>query len=179
MQEAGVDEPDIVKSKDGTVFAVVDDALRSIDARSPVPRVRDVVHLPGYDGELLIAGNRALAISSGDGRHGAERADIADPEHLRIVRTLSVDGQYVSARLHGHTARVVISSYPRALLVPFAEPPHPIPIEAAPPPARSRSSAPRASARAARSPASPVSTPAWATRSCASGFARWPPAGVD
>ena len=35
VQEAGVDEPDIVKTDDGTVFAVVDDALRSIDARSP------------------------------------------------------------------------------------------------------------------------------------------------
>ena len=129
MQEAGVDEPDIVKSKDGTVFAVVDDALRSIDARSPVPRVRDVVHLPGYGGELLIAGNRALAISSGDsGDTVLSELNIADPEHLRIVRTLSIDGLYVSARLHGHTARVVISSYPRALRVPVVDLPRPAPI---------------------------------------------------
>ena len=129
VQEAGVDEPDIVKSKDGTVYAVVDDALRSIDARSPVPRVRDIVHLPGYGGELLIAGNRALAISSGDsGDTVLSELNIADPEHLRIVRTLSVDGLYVSARLHGHTARVVISSYPRALRVPVVDLPRPIPM---------------------------------------------------
>ena len=73
--------------------------------------MRDVVHLPGYGGELLIAGNRALAISSGgSGDTVLSEVDVADPAHLRIVRTLSVDGQYVSARLHGHTARVVISS---------------------------------------------------------------------
>jgi uncharacterized secreted protein with C-terminal beta-propeller domain len=129
VQEAGVDEPDIVKSKDGTVFAVVDDALRSIDARSPVPRVRDVVHLPGYGGELLIAGNRALVVSSGNsGDAVLTELNIADPEHLRIVRTLSIDGLYVSARLHGRTARVVISSYPRALRVPFVDLPRPAPI---------------------------------------------------
>jgi uncharacterized secreted protein with C-terminal beta-propeller domain len=129
VQEAGVDEPDIVKSKDGTVFAVVDDALRSIDARSPVPRVRDVVHLPGYGGELLIAGNRALVVSSGNsGDTVLTELNIADPEHLRIVRTLSIDGLYVSARLHGRTARVVISSYPRALRVPFVDLPRPAPI---------------------------------------------------
>jgi uncharacterized secreted protein with C-terminal beta-propeller domain len=131
VQEAGVDEPDIVKTADGTVFALVDNALRSIDARSPVPRLRDVVHLPGYDGELLIAGKRALAISGGGAGTVLSEVDISDPAHLRIVHTLSVEGQYVSARLHGHTARVVISSSPRALQVPFVEPPHPIPIEAA------------------------------------------------
>jgi uncharacterized secreted protein with C-terminal beta-propeller domain len=131
VQEAGVDEPDIVKSKGGTVFAVVDDALRAIDARSPVPRVRDVVHLPGYDGELLIAGDRAIAISSGaSGGTVLTELNIADPEHLRIVSTLSVDGLYVSARLHGHTARVVISSYPRALRVPVVDLPRPIAVEA-------------------------------------------------
>ena len=112
---------------------MVDDALRSIDARSPVPRVRDVVHLPGYGGELLIAGSRALAISSGDsGDTVLSELNIADPEHLRIVRTLSIDGLYVSARLHGHTARVVISSYPRALRVRSStcRGRAPIPIEA-------------------------------------------------
>src|SRR5699024_7559245 len=124
---AGVDEPDIVKSKAGTVYAVVDNALRAIDARSPVPRVRDVVHLPGYDGQMLIAGDRALVITSGT---VLTEVNIADPEHLRIVRTLSVGGLYVSARLHGHTARVVISSFPRALQVPFAGPPHPVPVAA-------------------------------------------------
>ena len=131
VQEAGVDEPDIVKTVDGTVFALVDNALRSIDARSPVPRLRDVVHLPGYDGELLIAGKRALVISSGGAGAVLSEVDVSDPAHLRIVHTLSVEGQYVSARLHGHTARVVISSLPRALQVPFVEPPHPIPLEAA------------------------------------------------
>ena len=110
---------------------MVDDALRAIDARSPVPRVRDIVHLPGYGGELLIAGNRALAISSGDsGDTVLSELNIADPEHLRIVRTLSIDGQYVSARCTA-TRRGSSSPPTRARCgSPVVDLPRPIPIEA-------------------------------------------------
>ena len=126
-QEGGVDEPDIVKSEGGIVFARTGSTLHAIDARPLVPRVLDVLHLPGYDGELLIAGQRALAISpDAPGGTVLSEIDIGDPRHLRVLRTLSVDGRYVSARMHGHTVRVVVSSYPRALRVPIAEPPHPI-----------------------------------------------------
>jgi hypothetical protein len=41
--------------------------------------------------------------------------DIADPAAMRIVRTLSVDGNYVSARLTESTARVVVASAPVGL----------------------------------------------------------------
>ena len=48
---------------------------------------------------------------------------------MRVLRTLTIDGDYVSARLHGHTVRVVVSSEPRALDVPIpAPPPLPIPV---------------------------------------------------
>ena len=38
--------------------------------------------------------------------------DVSDPERLRVVRTLEVEGGYVSSRLSGATARVVIASVP-------------------------------------------------------------------
>jgi hypothetical protein len=131
VQEAGVDEPDIVKSDGVTVFALTGGKLHAVDARSPLPRKLDTVAIPGFGGELLIQGRRALTISSGGAGTVLTEIDIANPAAMRVLRTLNIDGDYVSARLHGHTARVVVSSEPRALDVPIpAPPPLPIPIEA-------------------------------------------------
>jgi hypothetical protein len=41
--------------------------------------------------------------------------DVSDPSNLRLVRTLDVDGSYISARLTGTSARVVLASYPRPI----------------------------------------------------------------
>ncbi len=38
--------------------------------------------------------------------------DVSDPAAMSVVRTLRVEGGYVSARLAGETARVVVSSFP-------------------------------------------------------------------
>ena len=40
--------------------------------------------------------------------------DVRDPAALKVARTLTLDGQYVNARQNGATARVVLSSTPRA-----------------------------------------------------------------
>ena len=129
VQEAGVDEPDIVKTDGTTVFALTGGRLHAVDARSPVPRKLDAVTIPGFGGELLIQGRRALTISNGGAGTVLTEIDIANPAAMRVLRTLNIDGDYVSARLHGHTARVVVSSEPRALDVPIPAPP-PIPVEA-------------------------------------------------
>ena len=129
VQEAGVDEPDIVKTDGTTVFALTGGRLRAVDARSPVPRKLDAVTIPGFGGELLIQGRRALTISNGGAGTVLTEIDIANPAAMRVLRTLNIDGEYVSARLHGHTARVVVSSEPRALDVPIPAP-RPIPVEA-------------------------------------------------
>jgi uncharacterized secreted protein with C-terminal beta-propeller domain len=130
VQEAGVDEPDIVKTDGSNVFALTGGRLHAIDARSPVPRKLDSVAIPGFGGELLAQGRRALTISSGGAGTVLTEVDIANPAAMRVLRTLSIDGDYVSARLHGNTVRVVVSSEPRALDVPIPSPP-PIPVEAA------------------------------------------------
>jgi hypothetical protein len=41
--------------------------------------------------------------------------DISDPDDMQVVKTLFVDGSYLSARLVDDTARVVVDSYPTGL----------------------------------------------------------------
>jgi uncharacterized secreted protein with C-terminal beta-propeller domain len=124
IQEAGVDEPDIVKSDGRNVFALTGGRLHSVDARSPLPRTLDSVAIAGGGGELLAQGRRALAIAGAPGGGTVlTEIDIANPAAMRVLRTLTVDGDYVSARLHDHTVRVVLSSAPRALDVPIPAPP--------------------------------------------------------
>ena len=129
VQEGGVDEPDIVKSDGTNVFALTGGSLHSVDARSPLPRKLDAVAIPGYGGELLVQGRRALAITTADaGGTVLTEIDIANPAAMRVLRTLTVDGSYVSARQHDHTARIVLASQPRALDVPPPPPLSPGPV---------------------------------------------------
>jgi hypothetical protein len=128
VQEAGVDEPDIVKTDGSRLFVVAGDELHSIDPRAATPSLLDSLPLPeGYGHELLLRGDRALVISNvydSDIDIGASpivgltritEVDVSDPGQLRVINTLDADGNYLSARLTGETARVVITSSPRAL----------------------------------------------------------------
>ncbi len=131
IQEAGVDEPDIVKSDGRNVFALTGGRLHAVEARSPVPSKLDSIPIGGSGGELLAQGRRVLTMSraAGGGTILTE-IDIANPAAMRVLRTLTVDGDYVSARLHDHTVRVVLRSTPRALEVPIPNPPPmPIPVD--------------------------------------------------
>jgi uncharacterized secreted protein with C-terminal beta-propeller domain len=130
VQEGGVDEPDIVKSDGTNVFALTGGKLHAVDARSPLPRKLDAVAIPGYGGELLVQGRRALAITTAAaGGTVLTEIDIANPAAMRVLRTLTVDGSYVSARQHDHTARIVLSSQPRALDVVAPPTPRPVVIQ--------------------------------------------------
>src|SRR5438094_790800 len=44
--------------------------------------------------------------------------DAHDPAAMHVARTVTVDGAFVDARQNGSTARLVISSTPRAIAVP-------------------------------------------------------------
>ena len=137
VQEAGVDEPDIVKTDGTRIFAVAGQQLHAIDARAATPRLLGSLELPTYGGELLLRGNRLLVISWAPGpvelppSQSAQSApdiaypyriatlitqiDVSDPAAMRIVKTETVDGSYVSARLNGPTARIVLTSPPAAI----------------------------------------------------------------
>lgn len=131
VQEQGVDEPDVVKSDGSRVFAVTGGALHAIDARASTPRLLRSLRLPdGWSHELLLHGDRLLVVSqTGDGTLLTE-VDVRDASAMRVVHTLTVPGAFVSARLTGATARVVLSSSPPALELPR---PLPAPLPPSPP----------------------------------------------
>src|SRR4051812_15115357 len=62
VQEAGVDEPDVVKTDGRRIFAVTDGTLRIVDVSGAAPRVAGTLKLAGYDQRLLVRDDRVLAI---------------------------------------------------------------------------------------------------------------------
>jgi len=136
VQEAGVDEPDLVKTDGRLLVTTADGRLRVLDV-SGAPRQIGTLALPAGAGNLLLVGDRALVLS-GAGSYGAQDdvasssssepgrqvtritvVDLADPAAPRIVRTHTIDGAYVDARLVGGVARVVTRSTPD---LPFPQP---------------------------------------------------------
>jgi len=131
VQEAGVDEPDIVKSDGSHIFAVARNKLYAVDARAAKPRLLGSLALPqGSTSQLLLYKSRLLVLTSAGVFSGPPVAragvfpllptktvltevDAHDPAAMQVVRTLTVDGSYLTARQVGATARVVIASTPR------------------------------------------------------------------
>ena len=140
MQEEGVDEPDLVKTNGNTVFAVANGKLRAVDVAGAKPRLLDSLALePGLSHELLLHGDRLLVLSRGGywieplpavaariapyqpANSVLAEIDVSDPAKLRLVRTLTLDGSYVAARLVGSAARIVVAAQLPAAL-PFKQP---------------------------------------------------------
>jgi hypothetical protein len=145
LQEAGVDEPDIVKTAGDTILSVDGTTLRAVGSNGGNPELLDELELaagpdssPVNSYQLLVSGDHLLAIGvsygfvaidegmggtaaaspvigyPGDPSTSLTEIDISDPSHLRVVRSMTVDGSYVSARLTGSTVRMATSSYPSA-----------------------------------------------------------------
>ncbi|ROP41113.1 beta-propeller domain-containing protein [Saccharothrix texasensis] len=125
--EAGVDEPDLVKTDGRRVVTVADGKLRVLDVATR--RLTGTLDVPaGHSTQLLLHEDRALLIGAGQGLAG--RGIVADgPAEVyaedssvtlvdlsgapRILGTLTVDGRYVDARQVGGVVRVVVHSGPR------------------------------------------------------------------
>ena len=128
VQEAGVDEPDIVKTDGRHVFAIANGTLRAIDVTGDVPRLVGALDLAGGGQELFIRGDRALVMSTsygpgpgigfakdvviGSSQVVLTEVDISDPAAMTVRRSMTVDGALVDARMTGATARVVVGSSP-------------------------------------------------------------------
>ena len=126
VQEAGVDEPDIVKTDGRTVYAIADGRLRAIDVSGATPRIVGSLDLDGsHAHQMLIRGDRLLVMSSAFG--GAPFAadvivsasqvvlsevDISNPGLMKVLRTMTLEGALVDGRLTGGTARVVVAASP-------------------------------------------------------------------
>lgn len=142
VQEEGVDEPDLVKTDGRTLFVVSDGRVSALDVRSRRPKLLDSLRLDaGWAHELLLDRSRLIVLSQGtpmpmpiDGGVGIRaprwpypskteltEVDVSRPDRLRVLRTLELDGGYLTARLVGHVARVVLSS-PIGQDLPFVAP---------------------------------------------------------
>ena len=132
VQEAGIDEPDIVKTDGRRIFAIADGHLHALDATGDAPLLVGSLDLAGSGGhQMLLRGNRMLvmttsydggpAISGGlvaDIAYGSTtvvltEVDVSNPKAMIVRRTMQLEGGLVDARLHGGTARVVVASTPR------------------------------------------------------------------
>jgi len=133
VQEEGVDEPDVVKTDGATIFTVAGETLYAVAATGPgAPRIAGSLKLARSGGDLLLHGKRLLVIQSAGaifdkpvaaprlvaapaaGQTVITEVDVTDRAAPKVARTLTLDGQYVNARQNGATARVVLSSTPRA-----------------------------------------------------------------
>ncbi|HEU5158295.1 MAG TPA: beta-propeller domain-containing protein [Streptosporangiaceae bacterium] len=133
IQEAGVDEPDLVKTDGRRIVAIARGRLYVVDAASH--RVTGTLDLAGargaIEGDLLLSGNRVLVVErlvtampppfrEGDvvdvppRQSGGSRLTLVDISAApRVVSKLTADGVYVDGRQVGSIARVVVRSVPR------------------------------------------------------------------
>ena len=150
VQEAGVDEPDQVKTDGKRMFVAENGQLYALDVRSDPPKLLGTLQLNGYGDQLLLDGDQLLVLGGSPiyyGRGGplppetvrggapapaAQAAlvpinlqqqstlmlvDVSDPKAMKVEKSMSVDGGYLTARMTGDTARVIFSATPRLLPV--------------------------------------------------------------
>jgi hypothetical protein len=119
-QEAGVFEPDIVKTDGEHVFAVTTAGRLEVVDVTGAPTLIGELDLPaGYNHQLLLYKGRLLvAQSTPEGKTLLSRVDVTDPAHPRLERTLTVNGDLLAERRTQGTVRVVLSVTPRAIVQP-------------------------------------------------------------
>ena len=117
VQEAGVDEADIVKTDGRRIFTLSSGQLVVVDVASRT-RTGAVAVAEGWGRELFIDGDSLLLItrSTSDAPDGSEtviqRIDVGTGGP-QIVQTLNVQGDYISARSVAGTARVILRYDPQ------------------------------------------------------------------
>lgn len=127
VQEAGVDEPDVVKTDGTTLYRIDGSTLTTYDVSGAATRrLADLDLGTLSDGELLLAGDTVVAIG-GDGSRDERRydrygepspspttrvlsIDVSDPAAPEITETVDVDSSLVTARQHGDTVRLVTAA---------------------------------------------------------------------
>ncbi len=113
VQEAGIDEPDVVKTDGRRLFVAAGDVVRAYDLTDAVPKLKGVLNLGAAGGQLLLSGDRLLVLSTAGENYNQTRlaeVDVSNPEAMRTLRTVVVPGLGVTARLTGTTVRVVLNT---------------------------------------------------------------------
>ena len=121
VQEAGVDEPDVVKTDGDTLYRVQDGDLVTYDLSGAEVERLASLDLPGATGadstEILLSGDTVVALSQrgADGRGGAAATqlatvDVSDPAAPEVTHTVDYDSTLVTARLHDGVVRLVLQA---------------------------------------------------------------------
>ncbi len=118
-QEAGVFEPDTVKTDGRTVYALADGVLHVVDVRgAPTERSRLALG-QGYGHQMLLYERKLLVTwTQNDGRTALALVDVGDPTRPTLLRTLTTDGDLLAERRTQSTVRVVLTVRPRAIAQP-------------------------------------------------------------
>ena len=125
VQEAGVDEPDVVKT-DGSLLVRIDGStLTTYDVTGATPTRLGSLTLPGIEdrdngdtpAELLLVGDRAVVLNTdrqyfddNDVRTVVRTVDLAEPASPAVVAEQTYDAELLSARQYGDTVRLVVGS---------------------------------------------------------------------
>ena len=138
VQEAGIDEPDSVKTDGKTIFTVANGQVFATSTGAN-PSLLGSIPIQNSS-EMFLVGNTLVVISDGGvyavdsmarpstaqggaaiapypGGGGATArfsvVDVSDPTAMKVTGSYDVDGSYVSARLVDGVARIVVRSYPK------------------------------------------------------------------
>ncbi len=134
VQEVGVDEPDLVKTDGQRIVALAQGHLYVIDVTGSEPMLLGSTWVEGIWAEdMFLVGDRVLLLAHGDsGISPASTSprfapgfstptsvlvevDISDGSRPEVVQKLHLDGWYLSARLVGGVARIVVQSSPTGI----------------------------------------------------------------
>jgi uncharacterized secreted protein with C-terminal beta-propeller domain len=128
VQEAGIDEPDLVKTDGERIVVLSGPTLYVLSTDLEILSTVDLSE-EGWFNEMFLVGDRVVLLGDHGGTYRilSERfasvpyysgiaaiaeIDLSDSAAPELLRTTYIDGQYLSARLHGDVVRVVVSSYP-------------------------------------------------------------------
>ena len=140
VQEAGIDEPDFIKTNGQIIAVLQDNTLHVIDPESGSSDPLSSLRLDGlgWGSEMFLEGERVWVMARTDmyslspltARMIPEGSwephttiveiDITDPTQPIQVASMVIEGSYVSARVINDIARIVVSSPPSDL--PFVTP---------------------------------------------------------
>jgi hypothetical protein len=120
VQEAGVDEADLLKTDGRRLYVATGGVLRVFDLTGATPRPVGRLALEGAEHQLLLRGDRLLVLATSLSGVLLTEVDVSEPAAPRVARTMELAGRLAGARLTGGTARVVVAASPEP--IPVADP---------------------------------------------------------
>jgi hypothetical protein len=133
LQEAGVDEPDLVKTDGDRIVVVSGQRIHLLTIDGGNLELRSTIDLPVWSDHVFLVGDRVTVVATQWGGViplGVDAVesdiapfpqlptttiveiDISDITQPVVARTLEMDGRYVSSRLVDGAVRIVLSSGP-------------------------------------------------------------------